>query len=124
MDCEQSVLSPVDWPGSPEALKKAIGLYLRDLPKYRDTLLNAIVNGDANSVYQAAHTLKSSSAYLGFSELAALCTALERCGKSTDLIPAQGLRNAFEDACEHAHKTLSHVQQNPTAAKKLNFDVR
>ncbi len=123
-DNQHSVLSGINWPGSPEALTKAIGLYLRDLPKYRDTLLNAIANGDANSVYQAAHTLKSSSAYLGFSELAALCTALERCGKSADLIPAQGLRNAFEDACEHARKTLSHVQQHPTATKKLNFPIR
>ncbi len=124
LDDEQAVLAAINWPGSPEALAKAISLYLRDLPKYRETILSAIANGDAKSVYQAAHTLKSSSAYLGFSKLAGLCTTLEQCGKNIDLVSAQGLLNPFETACEHARKTLSKIQRNPAATKKLNFPIR
>ncbi len=118
---EQSLLIAINWPGSPESLAKAISLYLRDLPKYRETVLSAIANGDDKSVYQAAHTLKSSSAYLGFDKLAGLCATLERCGKNADLVSAQGLLKSFETACEHARTTLGNIQRNPSATKKLNF---
>lgn len=110
-DSEQSVLAAINWPGSQASLKKAIGLYLRDLPNYRETVLSAIANGDPKALYLAAHTLKSSSAYLGFAELSTLCTSLERHGKSASLTLPSGLLTSFEMACEHARKTLSHVNR-------------
>jgi signal transduction histidine kinase/DNA-binding response OmpR family regulator/HPt (histidine-containing phosphotransfer) domain-containing protein len=64
-------------PGAPNHLAELIGLYLSGSPKLLGNLRDAAGRGDADTLRMAAHTLKSSSAYLGAATLSAICRELE-----------------------------------------------
>ena len=72
-------------PGRPDILQKVVGLYLDNSPTLLQTLENAIDENMAAEVQVAAHSLKSSSANLGATELAALCKTLENMGRNCSL---------------------------------------
>ena len=64
--------------GAPSVLDKIIKLYLETAPKLLANLHDTITeDGSASSIRQAAHGLKSSSANLGATRLAALCGEIE-----------------------------------------------
>ena len=52
-------------PGKPNLLDMVVGLFETDAPKNIDSLLSALEVSDLELVRTSAHTLKSSSAYLG-----------------------------------------------------------
>lgn len=66
-------------PGSPSLLAKIIDIYLEHSPKLMDSLRRGVARPEAAElVRDSAHSLKSSSANLGASGLAALCGELEK----------------------------------------------
>jgi HPt (histidine-containing phosphotransfer) domain-containing protein len=67
--------------GNPAVLRRAITAYLTDAPQ-RLTIRQAMASGDASALQEAAHSLKGSSATLGFVSLAACCQELETVGRS------------------------------------------
>ncbi len=78
-------------PGQPSLLSKIVGLYLDSAPALLQRLRDAVAAGDSEALRQAAHSLKSSSANLGATRLAALCRELEQRGRDRRLEDAATL---------------------------------
>jgi TMAO reductase system sensor TorS len=85
--------------GMPNLIEKVIHKYLDHAPKLLATLRQAVAEADAPAVRQAAHSLKSSSANLGATELAARCKTLELEARFNNIVPSaeqlQGLEIEF-----------------------------
>ena len=75
-------------PGAPDIVTEFIDLFLEDLPVRREAILEALGSGEAERIRAAAHTLKSSAAYIGARELARVCRDLETQARSADLAAA------------------------------------
>lgn len=72
-------------PGKPDILAKIVNMYLDKTPELIADIEQGIAANDAARVKMAAHTLKSSSAYLGGTTLAAQCNKLESKAANDDL---------------------------------------
>lgn len=75
-------------PGKPDILGKIVGMYLDKTPSLISDISDGIAQNDAARVKMAAHTLKSSSAYLGATTLADLCNQLETKAANDELAGA------------------------------------
>jgi CheY-like chemotaxis protein/HPt (histidine-containing phosphotransfer) domain-containing protein len=71
--------------GSDEILKKVIALYLDSSCKLMQGIRVAAEGNDADALHHAAHTLKSSSAYLGAMTLSSMSKELEMMGRDKTL---------------------------------------
>ncbi len=67
---------------------------------------DAVANVDPEALWQAAHNLKSSSATLGATELAALCKELEHRGRERRLEGVVELLQALETHYVRAREAL------------------
>ncbi len=101
-------------PGQPSLLGKIIGLYLASSPPLLQALREAVSQGDAVALTEAAHSLKSSSANLGATRLAALCKDLEQRGRE------QRLENS-PDLLASVESQYAEVQQALKQALKLEL---
>jgi signal transduction histidine kinase/CheY-like chemotaxis protein len=82
--------------GGAEALRQVLAAYLDGTPRFLATLRDAAARDDAPRMAQAAHALKSSSAMLGATALAARCEELERDGRAGRVADAVGRVAALE----------------------------
>ena len=64
--------------GEPDLVVELIDLYLKDGPERIQKIKTAAARADATGLRQAAHTLKGSSASLGFHQISEICEQLER----------------------------------------------
>jgi HPt (histidine-containing phosphotransfer) domain-containing protein len=71
--------------GDPDIIAEVGGLFIKHSPKKISAILQAAENGDANGLQMAAHSLKSSSAYVGAMRLSALSKELEQMGRSNTM---------------------------------------
>jgi len=71
--------------GGEDILKKVISLYLDSSLTLMKGIREAAAGTDADALYRAAHTLKSSSAYLGALTFSGMCKELEMMGRSKAL---------------------------------------
>ena len=71
-------ISALQKPGSPNLLVKVIDKYLTVFPSQSEALATAIRMQDTATMRLAAHSLKSSSAMVGATELAELCRDVEQ----------------------------------------------
>ena len=100
-------------PGAPSLLNKIIGLYLDSSPELLQKLRDAIAGEDAGALRQAAHSLKSSSANLGATRLAALCKELEQRGREGRLEDAPCLLEELEICYARALEALKAELKSP-----------
>jgi signal transduction histidine kinase/DNA-binding response OmpR family regulator len=82
-------IASAQMPGAPNLLAKIIHLYLESSPVLVDDIVKSIEQKDTQSLENSAHSLKSSSANLGATELANLCKKLEFQGKSSKIEAAE-----------------------------------
>jgi HPt (histidine-containing phosphotransfer) domain-containing protein len=68
--------------GEPDIVTEIGGLFLEHAPKKLSAICDAAERKDAKALQMAAHSLKSSSAYVGAMKLSALCKELEDMGRS------------------------------------------
>ena len=94
-------------PGAPSLLAKVIGIYLNNSPTLVQRLGKAVAQGDANALLEAAHSLKSSSANLGATQLAALCKELEQRGRERRLAGVPELLQELETHYLRARDALT-----------------
>jgi CheY-like chemotaxis protein len=73
----------LDGSGSDVVLHRLIGLYLKNSPGLVEATRRAVDTGDAAEVGRSAHTLRSSSYFIGATRLGKLCTEIEIAAKST-----------------------------------------
>ncbi|OAB58373.1 hypothetical protein AY599_23840 [Leptolyngbya valderiana BDU 20041] len=57
---------------------EAIDLYLKEVPKLSNAMREAIASNDAISLQRTAHTLKSTSATVGATQVSEICAEIER----------------------------------------------
>ena len=82
---DQSVLASLrelQEEGEPDILEEVGGLFLKHAPEKISAIEKAVEQKDANALKVAAHSLKSSSAYVGAMRLSALSKDLEMIGRS------------------------------------------
>lgn len=75
-------------PGRPDIVARLVTVYLDKSPTLIADIQAGVSANDADKVKMAAHTLKSSSAYLGASTLADQCNKLEQKAATNDLSDA------------------------------------
>jgi HPt (histidine-containing phosphotransfer) domain-containing protein len=68
--------------GEPDIVEEIGGLFLEHAPQKLSAIRDAAEREDARGLQMAAHSLKSSSAYVGAMRLSALCRELEEMGRS------------------------------------------
>jgi HPt (histidine-containing phosphotransfer) domain-containing protein len=88
------------------ALPQVLRLFLRELPRRRDAILQALADRDARALEHAAHSLKGTSATVCATELAALCDEFEQ-QALRGLVPAgAATAREVEAACARAEDEL------------------
>lgn len=89
-------------PGKPDLLGMVVALFETDAPKNIESLLTGLEDGDLELIRTSAHTLKSSSAYLGAAHLSELCRDIEHAARNGDESAckslAAGLSTLFDDS--------------------------
>lgn len=89
-----------------EHLSMLLDIYTKDAPRLLNQIRAAIAQADAKSLDLAAHTLKSSSASLGGTTLAASLETLETMGCNHNLTDAAGVFAKAENEYAEFLKTL------------------
>lgn len=85
---------------------KVTDIYFSDAPRLLKALRDALAEGNTDVVRLAAHTLKSSSANLGASGLAALCRDVEGRARRNNLEGVYDLLCQIESEYESVHAAL------------------
>ena len=75
--------------GDPDIVAEVGGLFLEHSPQKVKAILQAVESRDANGLKTAAHSLKSSSAYVGAMRLSEMSRELEMMGRSKALEGAE-----------------------------------
>ena len=88
-------------------VSNVIHAYLADAPGRLACLQGALGAADARALFEAAHALKSGSAYVGARQLAHLCTELETIARSGNLAAAAAL---LADAEAELARVVSALQ--------------
>ena len=71
-------------PGKPDLLGKVLGVYFDKTPAIVEAMRAALATRDAKAIKEQAHSLKSSSAYVGAEGLADKCKRIERASGDAD----------------------------------------
>ena len=100
-------------PGAPDLLAKIIALYLDNSRRLTESIRVALAAGDANGLREAAHALKSSSANVGATGLAAVAKELETLGREQRLDAARPL--VLQMGAEHGRVVIA-LQAREVAA--------
>jgi signal transduction histidine kinase/CheY-like chemotaxis protein len=100
-------------PGGPNLLAKVLGLYASSSVSLTDALRTAALTQDAESLRQAAHALKSSSANIGANSVADLCRNVELAAASGELDHACLL---LEELLAEHRKVLQALDSEQLAA--------
>jgi len=87
-------------PGRPDILSRLVNIYLDKTPVLIADIEAGVSANDADRVKLAAHTLKSSSAYLGATSLADQCNKLEQIAANNDLSTAGNYLKTISDGFE------------------------
>ncbi len=93
-------------PGEPSIVEQICSVFLEKSADYIENMKNAWEDGDMESLFRHAHSLKSSSASLGAMVLSEKCRELETQARAG--IPEDGERliSEIEKACVQARKAL------------------
>jgi len=104
------LITSLQRPGREDTLAKILSLYLADSQDLVDKVHQGIAAGQAQTVNQAAHSLKSRSSMLGAVSLSQLCRQFEELSRQGRLSEAQPLLaqldSAFAHACHVFHAEL------------------
>lgn len=97
--------------GKPNILGRVISIYQENTPKLFETIREAVNSGEAETLRQSAHSLKSSSANLGALRLASICKELESMGRENHLQQATGLLEKMTTELDQVMKALRREQE-------------
>jgi len=98
-------------PGRPNLLRKVIEEYVSFAPGLMTDIRRGIVEKDTAVLINAAHSLKSSSANVGASSLAALCRQIEAMGHAHVTEGADSVFQQIELLYPQVYQTLAEIQQ-------------
>ena len=87
-------------PGKPDLLAKVLGVYFDKTPAIVEAMQEALEAGDAHALKEQAHSLKSSSAYVGAEGLSDKCRRIERAAADDDVETMGALVTAIAEEFE------------------------
>jgi CheY-like chemotaxis protein/HPt (histidine-containing phosphotransfer) domain-containing protein len=93
-------------PGSPDLLGRLVETYLKETPPMLERLRDAFERQDHESARVVAHSLKSSSAYLGATHLAAMCIKIESMARRNALDPVKETFSEVSEEFERVRQAL------------------
>ncbi len=96
-------------PGQPDMVIRVVQSFLDAGQTLKKNMRDALRNGDSTALWQAAHTLKSSSGSVGAHGLARLCQQLEAAGRNGDLDACHGLLKEVEQESAIVEQELRTV---------------
>ena len=99
-------LEELEEDGEESIVAELAGMFLEDAASRIEELREAVDEGDANSVREAAHALKGSSGNMGVHEMEEPCAKLQEAGESGDLKNASALLEQLEAAFGRARPEL------------------
>lgn len=99
----------LDPDGTAGLFKKIVELFIEKSPELIQRITSALEAGDAEGVFRAAHSLKSSSATIGAMGLSETCGQLETIGR----------QGALEGARELSQKIQSELHQVCVALNRM-----
>ena len=102
-------------PGGEDILKKVVSLYLDSSLTLMKGIRDAVEGNNADALYRAAHTLKSSSAYLGASTFSGMCKELEMMGRGKTLEGVAARLAAFDQEYARVRDALGKLGDGAAA---------
>jgi PAS domain S-box-containing protein len=93
--------------GAPDMVSKVIDIYLKESPKFLQTLQEALSAQDATALQKAAHSFKSSSANVGAVGLSQLCKDMEAMGRENKTDNAEPLLSEIQAEYETVQAALT-----------------
>jgi len=103
--------------GKPHLWKRLIAIYLNNTPDSLQTLKQALDESDTTAVQLTAHTLKSSSANLGATNLSDMCRQLEAMATSGTLEGGHTLFEGIFSEFKIVSATLERESEGAATAK-------
>lgn len=106
-------------PGAPDALSSVLEDFRQEAPRLVE-VMRVAANGNWSMLHGAAHSLKSSSAYVGATELSVACARLE--AASIDNMPsnAEALVRLIERECERALAAIAALRVEPAKHRSVD----
>ena len=89
-----------------DAFIRFVRIFLSELPRRERAIREALEEGAADPLRLAAHTLKSTSAALGATHLAAICGELEGLGRADSTAGAGGKMASLGEECDRLREFL------------------
>jgi len=106
-------ISALQRPGKPDLLARVVQLFKSESLKAIAAILEGLDTEDLQSVRNAAHTLKSSSAYVGAKALSERCRDLEGAARDENeiacIILGDGIEELFEMCCVELDQYMAKV---------------
>jgi len=97
------VIASLQRPGKPDLLLRVVTVFKSESPKTIASMQEGLAVGDLEAVRNAAHTLKSSSAYVGAKVFSDVCRDLEGAAREKNytgcVVLAYELDDLFEACC-------------------------
>jgi HPt (histidine-containing phosphotransfer) domain-containing protein len=101
--------------GEPDIIAEVSGLFVKHAPEKISAIVQAVERGDAKGLQMAAHSLKSSSAYVGAMHLSAMSKELEQMGRSGAM---EGVKDKAEMLKEEYMRVLAALEAEIKASDK------
>lgn len=102
-------LQALDPEGSGDLLRRVADSYSSSSRELIETLRQAVALGDTESIGKAAHSLKSSSAHVGATNLASLCQSLEEMARRSSTRRTDLILTTLEPELERVHQALEEI---------------
>ena len=113
-DFDQAPLDELNEVGGPELIRELVELFFAETPGLINDLETAMASGDWESMGRVAHTLKSSSYYLGALLLSDIGRLIEATAASGSPEAAKNFQGQSQQAFANAkNKLLEFVQTLP-----------
>lgn len=93
-------------PGSPNILARIIAIYVDQAPESVEAILQAVAEQDFETIRTTAHSLKSSSTYVGANDFAARMANIEKAARDERIAICEQLSDGITEQC---HKVVSEL---------------
>ena len=84
-------------PGKDDLLSKVVGVFFSKTPEVIEQMQLAANEGDTETAFAAAHSLSSSSAYLGAERMSELCHQIQSVAEAKDVDDLKELVSSLKD---------------------------
>lgn len=104
-------------PNKPNIIAEIINSFLKAAPSMLQSIRHAVQNQDAESLWKAAHTMKSGNSTVGALRMAEICLDLERLGRGGSSTGSDDLLSLLEKEFLYVKKQLQIIVESLSECK-------